>query len=513
MCFFRQRWILIIGFRGCLPFGIKTATQCSLCQIWRSSITTNIVIRGIFILKSRQLGFSTYKCIDALNYIMTHPGHNALIIAHTAEAASALFQQKVQQAWEALPEWEKDEFNVKSLTSGRIQLEWHDGRQSTLQIGTSARSGTYQYIHITELSYLDKHMSHRSQEIISGALPAISHGGQLDIESTARGNTGIFYDTFMQAYKSGKPQSKKEFQAHFYSWRWDEYELSKITEALVTHAKSEMGKQFLEYQKTHQLTDREITFYYLQFLSFGRDFDMLRQEYPTTVEEAFMRPDDQFFCPQSIHNQTPKEPIKRDGDWYIFAEYSADGRYAMGVDVAEGIGRDSSTGVIWNFSTREIVATYANNNTPPDDLAYEMTRMGKVYGQCLIAVERNNHGHTTLSHLRNNYPVHKIYQETRTDKTTEEKTQRLGWHTNASTKPKMFYELATALRETDEQKIQLNDARIIQKAKNFSKQDTRSNTNSTRHWDLLTAAAIGYQMQEKSMPPVIEADFMKLHTL
>jgi hypothetical protein len=59
-----------------------------------------------------------------------------------------------------------------------------------------------------------------------------------------------------------------------------------------------------------------------------------------------------------------------------------------------------------------------------------------------VAPERNNQGHATLTKLKEIYPPHLIWKEIKTDKETNQQTEKLGWHTNLATKPKMLFDLA-----------------------------------------------------------------------
>jgi hypothetical protein len=160
----------------------------------------------------------------------------------------------------------------------------------------------------------------------------------------------------------------------------------------------------------------------------------------------------------------------------------------MGVDVAEGVGQDSSTAVIWDFTDLKpkIVARYNSNKIAPDLLAYELKMAGDKYGTCLIAVERNNHGHTTLSKLKDIYNARKIYVD---DK------DRLGWETNLVSKPKMLYDFNTAIND---ELVDIPDRILISEMRRYDKEELNErgfDDERTQHFDILIAAAIGFQMK------------------
>jgi hypothetical protein len=257
--------------------------------------------------------------------------------------------------------------------------------------------------------------------------------------------------------------------------------------------------RFAQYQKKHNLTDKEISFYYGKYLSLktskgGSVWNNLRQEYPTTPQEAFVSSGNKMFDYDILQKYKVESP-RVVGDWKYFAEFKPSHAYAVGVDVAEGVGQDSSAIVIMDFSTKqpEVVATYKNNQIEPDQLAYECRNGGEKYGNCLIAVERNNHGHTTIATLKGIYQ--NIYSEIKIDKLNDVRTEKLGWLTSRASKPKMMSELKT---DVEDELIKINSKELLREMQTYDREDmNRANfdENQTRHWDLLIAMAICYQMR------------------
>jgi hypothetical protein len=65
-----------------------------------------------------------------------------------------------------------------------------------------------------------------------------------------------------------------------------------------------------------------------------------------------------------------------------------------------------------------------------------------------VAVERNNHGHSTLNTLRNTCRYPRPYYHVRYDITTKGRTPPiLGWPTDQATKPILVDDLAAAISE------------------------------------------------------------------
>jgi hypothetical protein len=93
------------------------------------------------------------------------------------------------------------------------------------------------------------------------------------------------------------------------------------------------------------------------------------------------------------------------------------------------------------------------------------------------------------------------YRESKDTKveTGIEKPKEYGWNTNGLTKPKMIYALIKAVEDG---LIELNDKDLIQEAKSYTRDDLMDNEIdprlSTRHFDLLTAACVAWQMKDSA---------------
>ena len=86
------------------------------------------------------------------------------------------------------------------------------------------------------------------------------------------------------------------------------------------------------------------------------------------------------------------EPRDERAGMALWAEYNPAHRYALGADTGKGNGNDHSTSVLIDFSTipARQVASYANNQIPADQFAYELKRQADIFGSCLIAPEKNS---------------------------------------------------------------------------------------------------------------------------
>lgn len=238
------------------------------------------------ILKSRQLGFTTYESIDCLDDVLFTPNIDVLLIAHNLEAGESIFNKKISFGWEKLPDTIKSLYKVDAKTSKTLKFDFGEKGFSSLAVDTSGRSGTYQRVHLTEFADLCKKFPKKVPDIIEGTIPAIPSNGRIDIESTSQGASGEFYDMFMEAWERGAPVHQAEYKAHFYNWTWDDEEIDNISLPIPFSA-MQQGEKFQTYAEKHSLTDAQITYYYLKWLSLNKKWNSLKREYPTTPQEAF----------------------------------------------------------------------------------------------------------------------------------------------------------------------------------------------------------------------------------
>lgn len=463
------------------------------------------------ILKSRRLGFTTFEALDMLDDVLFTKNFDSLLISYDQESAYDIFDNKVMLAWKNFDLRNFYELDTERQNKFRVGFkENKDGTSrsfSSLSVKATGRSGTFQRIHISEFAKICRKFPDKAREIITGTFPSVPNHGRIDIESTAEGEDSIFADMFWEAHNrpADQPLKPTEFKAFFYNWQWDGREISKIS-----RPDSQIPKEFVEYQRKHNekaakqpslyrpITDIQLTYWFYKWILQGKDWNKLFQEFPTTPDEAFRASGEKLFDQQIVEKlllQT-KEP-RNQGGWLIYAEPQPGHAYALGVDPAEGVGEDSSAVTLIDFTlkTPQVVATYANNKIDPDILAYEIRFIGLMYHYPLVAVERNNTGFATLTRLRDLYPEDQIFKEVREGYEEEKDTHRFGWHTNLSTKPRMFYDLKTA---TNDDALDIPSKQIIQEMRTYDRQNLsalRASEGQTKHWDLLTALAIAYQMR------------------
>src|SRR5947207_3294102 len=96
------------------------------------------------ILKARQLGMSTFISLLFLDRCLFNSNVSAGIIAHTLEDSQQLFR-RVKFAYDSLPESLRKAVSAENDTAN--MLKFSNG--SSIRVGTSLRSSTFQYLHIS----------------------------------------------------------------------------------------------------------------------------------------------------------------------------------------------------------------------------------------------------------------------------------------------------------------------------------------------------------------------------
>ena len=258
-----------------IPFRMKPEQEHFYDNLWYWNI----------ILKARQLGWTTLIALMALDQCLFTANYSAAIIAHKKDDAEKIFEKKIKFAYTALPWSLKDERKIIKDPAGELWLS----NGSTCIVSTSARSGTLQFLHISEFGKICANRPDIAEEIVTGSFPAVAPGNFTFVESTAEGNDGHFHDMVQRAVKkaeSGERLTRLDFRLHFYGWYQrpentlpdDEAALVKFTKeqnAYFTKSETETGITYTTGQKAWYVVTAE------------KQGDKMFRENPATIKEAF----------------------------------------------------------------------------------------------------------------------------------------------------------------------------------------------------------------------------------
>ena len=213
------------------------------------------------------------------------------------------------------------------------------------------------------------------------------------------------------------------------------------------------------------------------------------------------RSEDKFFdidfIDEHIKNYA-KEPIRNVGGINYFENYKPNHLYGQASDHSEGIGQDANTLVGFNFKTGELAYTHADNTIAPDLAAHMYAKVGNEFGNPIYAPETNNRcGGIVITTLKD-IPYSNIYRWEVTDKHGNVLSKNLGWLTTGKSKTLAFMEFRTAFQDGD---IVIYDINLLKEMRAYTNNDLQERTTGliTRHFDLLTAAVIAWQMKDHAV--------------
>lgn len=233
------------------------------------------------ILKARQLGFTTVCCLIYLDDCIFNPNVRAAVIAHRLDDAKVIFRDKVKFPFEHLPDQLRERVSSKQNSADTLTMS----NNSSIRVSTSTRSGTVNWLHVSEYGKICAQFPNKAQEIRTGAFPSAERGN-ITIESTAEGEEGDFFDKSMSAQSladQGAELGRLDYRFFFFPW-WREpsYRLSRAATAQSPEDDAYFSR--LEAEQGIVLDEDQKHWYLKQEIELGGD---LKREYPATPTEAF----------------------------------------------------------------------------------------------------------------------------------------------------------------------------------------------------------------------------------
>lgn len=410
----------------------------------------------IIVLKARQEGVSTFCEAMIFEDTVSNSNVNSLIVAHEPESTEAIFQMS-KLYYDMLPDLMKPirrYDNKKQMVFDNPDEKTRTadpGLRSKMVIATAGkikvgRGLTLQNFHGSEVAFWKN-----ANELMLSVMQAIpdNPNTMVFLESTANGFGGdgeYFYNIIQDALAN-----KNDFELIFLPWHlMSEYSRDFADD----QEKKEFEKTLDDYEKDTQ-KEFKLT---LEQLSWRRwaiknkcsgDIDKFKQEYPITIEEAFIASANTVIPKQYIEAQRKfvRQPIDKLDDILIYEKPNPEHFYSLGGDPSEGVGLDDSSFTIIDKMTGREVGFYIGQ-IQPDQFARKMVKAAKHFNNSLIVPEVNGHGLAVLNELqRTDYP--NIFRRREYDKTTQKWTRKLGWKTTKITKPIMVDDFIAGLREED----------------------------------------------------------------
>jgi hypothetical protein len=260
-------------------FGRKVRFQPNWAQV---DLLENMWYLNV-ILKARQLGFTTFIDLLLLDNCAFQDNKRAGIICHALPDAAVIFRDKVKFPFDNLPEAIREELAPKQDSANELLFS----NNSSIRVGTSLRSGTFNYLHISEYGKLCARTPDKAREVRTGALNTVQAGQVCFIESTAEGRAGHFFELCQRTERdraANKKPTALDYKFHFYPW-WQhpDYVLDVEGDLLLP---TDLAEYFADLAAKEGITlsDARKHWYFKKAVEQGED---MRREYPSTPAEAF----------------------------------------------------------------------------------------------------------------------------------------------------------------------------------------------------------------------------------
>lgn len=234
------------------------------------------------ILKSRQIGFSTFIQLVMLDTILFNANIHCGTIAQDRDTARAIFLEKIQYPYLQLPAALREARPAIRDSANELAL----GNNSSIRVGTSMRGGTLQYLHISEFGKICAKYPDKAREIVTGSLNTVKAGQYVFVESTAEGQDGAFYkmtETARAHQRMGKVLNTLDFRFHFFGWHYDPANWIDPEGVPIT---AEAQRYFDQLERDHGivLNDGQKAWWTVTKETQGDD---MSREFPAHPDEAF----------------------------------------------------------------------------------------------------------------------------------------------------------------------------------------------------------------------------------
>jgi hypothetical protein len=453
-----------------------------------------------------------------------------------------------------------DELDPKSCKVMDMDARYLSGsvmQRITLASGDAGRSGTYQFLTVTEAAYLAEEGVANADVVLDGLLKCVPLEPDtiIIVESTANGASGYFYDTWqggitLEEFEAGRQGYIKIFSA------WFEFDDSRIEPSTMgISSEDDFTAQEVEYvanlwrdQKVALDLEQVAWMRYAIKEECRGDWDKFDQDYPRSAETAFLKSGRCFFDAAGIRHQEEVVKVRPREFGYLAYNEKADRltwiqteerqaksvrwetpragcRYLISVDSASGADQtggddpDSHSVLVhragylqngrWNepalvmrnilvpgYKPGSMVCWWAN-----DVLVEEVWRMARYWQAMVVPEENHDRGLIEALKLRGDVDIYQREIFNRRENTT---MNALGWQTTPKTRPMMLEKLATVIREAGKGEIgngyEVRCPWIIGQMKNFGTRPNGKMEALVGHDDEVISLAIGNQTLDMATP-------------
>lgn len=443
----------------------------------------------LIVLKARRHGVTTLA--QALGYckVWLHKNQQVTTLAHTRESSETIFRIG-DYFHQNLP----GNVRPKRLTARSKRTIDYPGLNSLYYVGTAGgrgpgRGDTLQFVHWSEVAKSAGDVDEQ-QDILAGLVEA-AREGEVILESTAQGRTGLFYELWQEAQD---PAS--DWVPLFFPWWMDDRNTLRISgDSLREQTASLTGEEYMLVAQ-HALAPDQIAWRRWKKAQPEMRRGMFDQEYAESPATCFLASGTTFFDVEILLDLRGKCEDRRD-QLVFFEEPKSDHDYVVGADVGEGVPDGSrSVGGVLDAATGAQVAVLSGR-WRPHDFARRLVDLGRKYNEAMIAVERNNHGHSVLNTLQNQLVYPYIYRHREYDRLSKSHIMKVGYPTNVSTREILIDGVREA---TEEHLMGVRDMRFVDECLDFTLSRAGKYEAATGHDDHIFAWAIAWQARRQLIP-------------
>lgn len=330
----------------------------------------------VIILKPRQIGISTLLRAYALwqTYTTKDPLKFGVISFHQRSAKNLRRMDKLMH--DSLPMMLHRKLSIDNATTMCFQDSGAELSSFTAGSKGGTRSFMLSSVHLSEFAFYDD-----PQEMLAQIVATVGTG-QIIIESTPDKPADTFHRLIMGAPENG-------WQLVTYWW-WEHHKYKQ--EAPKDFEPNEEECRLI---KQYGLDNDQLYWRRNQIATLG--LEKFRREYPACLDDAFHYASASYFGLDEIREI---EEIHFEGEERQYEEPKDNDVYAMGVDVAAGVGRDYSAISVISMATLQPVFHYRCNTISPSAFADKVMQIAQLYKDARVLCESNNHGHVVLYRLR-----------------------------------------------------------------------------------------------------------------
>lgn len=362
--------------------------------------------RKYVFVKTRQAGISTVTAFYCL-WRCLFRGSESIAVVSKREDAAQDFISKVKVSLDLLPDFLSVEITTQNLT--RIVFANHSQLKAEARSANAGRSASLSLLILDEAAFYGTDAMIR--QIVGSAQPTLSRtGGSIIIVSTPNSTSGegaYYFEQVNQLRISGNSRDEKLIEI-------DWYEVPDFKHIYPHKGYNEILDKYIkkDYFNNYELK-KEMRSYFHPIETKWKENNWLKEQYNTLgdvlfrqeVLHDFVVSGSSVFSGEIMErvNNAVIEPKMIDkmpgaslrGLW-IWKLPEPKHRFCIGVDVAKGSGKDSSSIEIIDVETYEQVAEYnAFVSTP--EFSRVIKKLATFYNQGFVVIESNGIGESVFN--------------------------------------------------------------------------------------------------------------------